>query len=197
MEAIGQSSLLREAFAQIYAAVRPRRVLVLGCTTGSDFMLLDPAVTDRAVGVDLNGEYLTAARLKITSPSDLVEFVHGDVLEVDLDSQQFDLVHAALLIEHVDPVGLFRRMARWLGDAGVCSVVSQNPVPGVAPVSRTGGERLRLLDGHMSLLSPYQVAALAVQAGLIPASSWEMRTGEGKCLAVSTFRRAPSAETRK
>jgi SAM-dependent methyltransferase len=194
MDAIGQSSVLREAFARIYAAVRPRRVLVLGCTTGRDFMLMDPAVTDRAVGVDVNGEYLTAARRRITFPGDLVEFVHGDALEVDLDGPPFDLVHAALLIEHVDPVRLLRRMAGWLADTGTCSVVSQNPAPGVAAVSRTGCDRLLLLDGHMSLLTPEEVAAHAVQAALIPASCWEVRTGEGRCLAVSTFRKAARAE---
>ncbi|MEO5770405.1 MAG: hypothetical protein ABIS92_18765 [Polyangia bacterium] len=61
--------------AQVYAAARPPRVLVLGCPTGSDFMPVDPTVRRRAVGVDVNGEYLTAARLKITSHSDLVKFV--------------------------------------------------------------------------------------------------------------------------
>ena len=58
MAEIGQSAALRDIFLQAYADVRPRRLLVLGCTTGRDFEVVDPAVTEKSVGADVNREYL-------------------------------------------------------------------------------------------------------------------------------------------
>ena len=46
--------LLREALEK----ARPRAVLVLGCSTGSGLEHVDPAVTSRVAGVDLNPAFL-------------------------------------------------------------------------------------------------------------------------------------------
>ena len=61
VEAVGQTAVLRRSFSQAYALVRPRRLAVLGCTTGADFDVVDPAVTEVALGVDINAQYLAAA----------------------------------------------------------------------------------------------------------------------------------------
>ena len=45
MESVGQTGALRRVFSDLYAAVRPGRLAVLGCTTGADFDEVDPAVT--------------------------------------------------------------------------------------------------------------------------------------------------------
>jgi ubiquinone/menaquinone biosynthesis C-methylase UbiE len=80
MADIGQAIALRNIFEKIYARTKPRRLLVLGCTTGKDFELLDREVTSQAVGVDVNGEYLAIARQNLAALGRSVELVQADVL---------------------------------------------------------------------------------------------------------------------
>ena len=190
MAEIGQSHALRDIFARVYANTRPRRLLVLGCTTGNDFELVDPDVTENTVGVDLNPRYIEIARTKVDQVRAAVELVHGDVLRATLPCPEFDLVHAALLFEYVDPLAMFRRIAAWLAPDGVCSTVTQNPAHGVAPVSKTSYASLRALDGRMSLHRADDLHAFAERAGLERVSSRDVPLPLGKSFSVSTFRKA-------
>jgi SAM-dependent methyltransferase len=189
MAEMGQSTALRGIFARVYAEHRPRRVLVLGCTTGKDLALLDPQVTTTAVGIDLSATYLAIARAELAGSEVPVALIEGDVLAVDLEGADFDLVHAALLVEYVDPEALFRRMHDWLAPDGVCCTVSQNRADGIAPVSHSGHASLRVLDGKMSLRDPVQLDAAALRAGLTPESSVEVGLPQGKSFTVATYRK--------
>ena len=188
MDEVGQSAALRDIFARAWADVRPRRLLVLGCTTGRDFDAVDRAVTERSVGVDLNREYLDAARRRLERLGGTA--VHGDVLQAALPCSAFDLVHAALIFEYVDAAVLFRRIAEWLAPDGVCCAVTQNRAAGVASVSTTAYASLRALDGHMSLHAADQLSSHALHAGLERTSQWDVPLPRGKSFSVSTFRRA-------
>jgi hypothetical protein len=84
MGAIGQSATLRELFSRIYAERKPKRLAVLGCTTGSDLERVDPAVTETVVGVDINLAYLEIARRRLRALGRRLDLVHGDVLHVEL-----------------------------------------------------------------------------------------------------------------
>src|SRR4051794_31835401 len=84
MAEIGQSAALRSIFQRVYAESRPARVLILGCTTGKDFALLDPEVTTSAIGVDVNAAYLATARSALGHLGAAVTLIEGDVLTVEL-----------------------------------------------------------------------------------------------------------------
>jgi SAM-dependent methyltransferase len=193
MAEIGQSAALRDIFLGVYTDTNPRRLLMLGCTTGKDLELVDPNVTEKSVGVDVNREYLEIARKELDRLGRTVDLVHGDVLDAQLPSSEFDLIHAALLVEYVDPSSLFRRIAEWLAMDGVCSTVTQNPAEGVASVSKTAYDSLLVLDGRMCLCSPDQLNSFAVQAGLLRMSNCDVQLPLGKSFSVSTFRKATSA----
>ena len=187
MAQVGQTAALRRVFEDVYARTKPHRVLVLGCTTGRDFELLDPGVTSRAVGIDINSDYLAIARQNLARSGRSVELLHADVLEAVLPLAELDLIHAALLVEYVDPVALFRRIGAWLAPAGVCSIVSQNPIDGIAPVSRSPYESLRALDGHMSLMSSEHLRSIAARAGLECTAFWDVNLPGAKSFSVSLF----------
>jgi ubiquinone/menaquinone biosynthesis C-methylase UbiE len=166
MAEVGQAAPLREIFRRAYGEIRPRRLLVLGCATGEDFRLVDDDATTRCVGVDLNGDYLEIARTRLSGRRPAVELVQGDCLSVDLPSNEFDLVYAALILEYVDPAALLRRIHGWLAPGGTCVTVTQNPAAGVPPVSRTDHAGLQILEKHMTLHDAGAVADLARAAGL-------------------------------
>jgi len=189
MAAVGQSDALRKIFAGIYAEITPRRVLVLGCTTGQDLALVDPQVTQRAVGVDLNCQYLDAARIQLASLGETLDLIHDDVLTVDLAAASFDLIHAALIFEYVDRNALLRRIRGWLAPDGVCSIVTQNAVESLAPVTRTRYESLLILDGQMTLIDSDTVRTAALAAGLELQSAYGVNLPGGKSFSVMMVKR--------
>jgi SAM-dependent methyltransferase len=189
MGAVGQSAVLRASFFRVYSQRRPRRVAVLGCTTGSDLRLIDPAVTELAIGVDLNTRYLAIARERTAALGGALQLIEGDVLRVELPAGGLDLVHAALLLEYVDPLSLFRRIHDWLAPGGLCSVVTQEPAAAQPAVSETPYASLRALAPHMRLRDARQIATLARQCGLHPAGEAVATPVGGKSLVSSTFQR--------
>jgi SAM-dependent methyltransferase len=189
MAQIGQSAALRAIFARVYAETRPHRALVLGCTTGKDLAQLDPAATTRAVGVDVNPDYLAIARDELARRGRAVELVQGDVVDVDVGSAEFDLVYAALVVEYVEPVSVLRRVGTWLAPSGVCVIVSQDSIDGVASVSETLVDSLRLLESRMSLVAPDELRAIASTVGLARTTFEQVPLPGGKSFSVSTFGR--------
>lgn len=194
MHAVGQSAALRALFATVYAERRPARVAVLGCSTGADLQQVDDAVTHQTVGVDLNPEYLAIAAQRVgprlTAVDARVRLVHADVLQVELPAGGFDLIHAPLLLEYVEPSALLARISRWLAPAGTCSVVTQQPSDTLPAVSDTGYARLRLLGGHMVVRAAAEVAALAVRAGFRLLAQHAVDLPTGKTLVGSCFAKA-------
>jgi SAM-dependent methyltransferase len=189
MRAAGQTAVLRECFSDVYAELSPARVAVLGCTTGSDLELIDPAVTETAVGVDINPAYLAVARARLDGRLGArLRLVEGDVLQVELLPTRFDLIHAALLLEYVEPAPLFARLVRWLADDGTCSVVTQEPSASAPAVSETGYRSLQTLSGHMTLRDAPAVAAAARESGLRLVSTGTRELPGGKRLVHSLFR---------
>ncbi len=187
MQAAGQSAVLRDFFARAYAEVRPRRLAILGCSTGADFARIDPAITDVIVGVDLNEAYLDVARARSASAGIASVLLPGDVLQVELPSAPFDLVSAALLLEYVDPERLFGRIAGWLAEGGVCQVVSQQPSPELPAVTATGYRSLEALSGCLTLRTAAQVEEFAARTGLRLVAREGLTLASGKTLVRSVF----------
>jgi ubiquinone/menaquinone biosynthesis C-methylase UbiE len=187
MTAVGQSAVLRDLFALVYAERRPARLAVLGCTTGHDLQQVDPALTEVIVGVDINPAYLEVAKGRLSSLGPQLHLVCDDVLAAELPSVPFDLVHAALLLEYVDPLSLFRRIHHWLSPNGACSVITQEPASDVSAVSNTRYESLQILAKRMSLRSAEDVASVADQAGFHLVRKRAVKLPTGKSFVNSIF----------
>jgi len=188
MEAVGQTTALRGLFSSVYSSIRPRRLAVLGCTTGADFDGIDPAVTGVAAGVDINARYLEVAEKRLAAIGRRVHLVCGDVLKVELPEAPFDLVHAALLLEYLDPAALFRRVHHWLAPSGRFSVVIQARLPGIAAVSSTRYESLQMLSDTMSLRSADEVISVGSREGFVLESSEALELPGGKVLVQMLFK---------
>jgi SAM-dependent methyltransferase len=194
MEAVGQTAALRQLFSSIYWGVKPRRLAVLGCTTGADFDVMDPAVTAVAAGVDINERYLDVAANRLAAIGRHVHLVCGDVLEVELSQAPFDLVHAALLLEYVDPVALFGRLHHWLAPSGRFSIIIQEPLPGSAAVSSTSYHSLQMLSSTMSLRSAHELVSLGSREGFVCESSRALELPSGKVLNQMMFKPTNAAQ---
>jgi cyclopropane fatty-acyl-phospholipid synthase-like methyltransferase len=190
MSDVGQSSVLRELFAAVYRETRPVRLAILGCTTGDDFVSIDPGVTTTVVGVDVNPEYIAIAESRARARGQTLHLVLGDVLEAELPPGGYDLVHAALLLEYVEPAALLDRVYEWLSADGTFSLVTQEPAAGLPGVSNTRYQSLGILSGRMTLRSADEVAALGTRAGFRVASKREIRLPTGKSLVSTALKKA-------
>jgi SAM-dependent methyltransferase len=192
-EGTGQLAPLAAIFAEVVAAVRPASLALLGCATGNGLAAVDTARTRRAVAVDVNPEYLEVARRRHASHlGGALELVCADLTACELGAGAFELVHAALVFEHVDPVALAARIARWLAPGGTCAVVLQLPAAaGRAPaVSPTRFSSLQALAGSMRLCAPEEVRRLFAAHGLGETRGWRVPLRDGKAFYVGLFGRA-------
>jgi SAM-dependent methyltransferase len=185
---VDQLRPLRDIFADVYARVRPACLAVLGCGPGNGLDVVDPAVTRRFAGVDLNADYLALARQRHARLAGIAAWIPGDVAACALDPAGFDLIHASLLFEYTDPAPLLPRIAGWLAPGGVLSVVVQLP-GGDAAISATGFATLQTLTDLMKLVPPARLRALAADAGLTETSARDVPLARGKSFWAATFTR--------
>ena len=96
---------------------RGGRVVELGCGGGTDETRL-LAERFRLTAIDLSAEQLRRARERVPEAA----FLHGDIVELELDPASVDAVAAFYVLNHVPRellAGLFARVHRWLAPGGL------------------------------------------------------------------------------
>lgn len=187
-DGVDQLAPLEKILAQVYQRLRPARMAVVGCGTGNGLEAVDPTVTQRFVGVDLNPEYLSLARARHPRLATIAEWMCADVAQCTLGPAGFDLIHAALLFEYVEPAAALPRIAGWLAPGGVFSVVLQL-AGGDARISPTAFASLQKLSGLMRLVSPEELRDLTARVGLTEVSSAEIGLSRAKSFWAGSFAR--------
>lgn len=188
-DGVDQLAPLSRAFAQVYAMLRPERLLVLGCATGNGFEHVDPAVTRRVVGVDLQPEYLEIARARHRRLGGALELVCRKAEDCSFEPGAFDLVFAALFFEWVDPARMLAAVSTWVAPGGMVCGIVQLASAGHAPVSSTAYASVQCLREAMHLVSPRTLEALATENSLLPVRSWPIPVARGKMLQGMLMRR--------
>jgi SAM-dependent methyltransferase len=185
-EGVDELASLAAIFQEAYVAGQPDRVLVLGCGTGNGLEHVNPTVTQRIVGVDVNLQHLGIARQRYFHLGPRLELFCAEVEKFRAGAARFDLVHAALVFEYVYPEVLVRRISEWLSDEGACSVVLRLP----------GGERpeppskaLRIIEKAAKLVSPDELVQLFEHYGLPKRRERTVPTRRGRSLWVAAFGR--------
>lgn len=170
------------------ADLRPRRLLVLGVATGNGLEHVDPKVTERVVGVDVNIQYVAVARQRFAWLGPHLELYCVDLEKVELPPASFDLVWAGLVLEYVDLAAAAPRIAGWLAPGGSLLAALQHPRAGEA-VGPEAGERLRAVAEAMRLVPPEELAGHLAAAGLQPRQSYWVQAARGRLLHVARWRK--------
>jgi len=186
-EGVDQLAPLSAIFQEVYAAAQPDRLLLLGCTAGNGLEHVNPAVTKRIVGVDVNLQYLGVARQRFMGLGARLELYCGEAEKFRAAPGSFDLVHAALLFEYLHPEVLVRRMAEWLAPEGTCSVVVQLP-GGEGPPAPT--KTMQVIAKAMKLVPPEELTRLFEHYGLPRKRAKTVPLRFGKSFWVGVFGRS-------
>lgn len=163
-EGVDQLAPLSAIFQEVYLAVQPDRVLLLGCATGNGLEHVNPAVTQNVVGVDVNLQYLGIARQRFMHLGPKLELFCSEAEKFRAQPGSFDLVHAALLFEYLHPEVVVRRIAEWTAPGGCCSVVLQLPGGAGAPAAPT--KTMKIIQKAMKLVSPDELTSLFEHYGM-------------------------------
>jgi len=187
--AVAQLQALNELFASVLASVRPKSVAVFGCAAGNGFEHIDPSVTERVVGVDINPTYLQALQERFSrSPLDL------DLVEADFASPTFSMppvqmVFAALVFEYVPTGQAVRAVSRSLAPDGMLVAALQLPSSASPPVTKTEFRSLETLAPFMELVPPDRLTRVCAATGLNLVRERTIPLKQGKVLFAGHYRR--------
>ena len=163
---VGQRLALSRILADALRTTQPKAVLVVGCSTGNGFEHIDPAITARVTGVDINPAYLRSLGDQFTAPKFALDLRCGDLNELEFELDAYDLAHAALVFEYLPWRSLLRRLAESLKRRGVLSVVLQRPSMSTPAVTPTAFTSLRTLESLFQFVDPDAVVNAAQADGL-------------------------------
>lgn len=90
---VDQLSVLSRLLGEALEHFRPRDLLLLGCSTGNGLNRVDPAVTRRVTGVDINPAYLARIAEEFPDPAFELTLECADVSTYAFAADALDLVH--------------------------------------------------------------------------------------------------------
>jgi hypothetical protein len=187
-EGLDQLGPLSALFQEAVLAAQPDRILLAGCATGNGLEHVDPSVSRRIVGVDLNLQYLGIARQRFFHLGPRLELYNADVNLFRALPGSFDLIHLALVFEHLHPEVLVRRVSEWLAEKGTCAVVLQLP-GGEAPPPPS--RALQLVLKGARLVPPEELVRLFEHYGMALRRQKEVPLSRGLRFWSGTFGRSP------
>ena len=192
-EEVSQLQALGSIFHAALSLFAPADVLVLGCSSGNGFEHIDPQVTRRVTGIDINPTYLELLAKRFPSTGFELRLECVDLASHTLPSDRFDLIHAPLIFEYLDWWELLPRVVCSLRSGGLLSVVLQRPSPSAPAVSRTKYPSLRKLEPLFRFVQPDALRAQAAQGGLILEDEFRVPLQQQIALLV-LYLRKPAAE---
>lgn len=184
-----QLAPLSAILGKALAGLRPARLLVLGVATGNGLEHVDPAVTRRVVGVDVNLQYLGLARQRQMRLGARLELHCAEAEKVLLDAGAFDLCYAGLFFEHADPAGLAGRIASWLAPGGALLAVLQLPAADGAGAVPSRHASIAAVAGSMRLVPPAELERVLGRAGLRARKAYELPVAHGRRFHVALFQK--------
>jgi hypothetical protein len=150
---VAQLDPLADLFEETLRKCSPSSVAILGVAGGNGLNRIDPAVTTRIVGVDINPAYLEAVRDRFQAKLPLTLHCLDLAVEV-VQETPVDLVHAALIFEHAGTGQCLDSAVSLVAPNGYLSTVLQilggNAEPNVVPsqyhAMQTLSEHFRLVE---------------------------------------------------
>lgn len=185
--AVGQLKFLGELFKDVLKNFKPGGIAVPGCATGNGFEFIDFNITNRVLAVDINPEYIKILSERFKIHLQNIETVCADLDSFEFGERKFDLVHCALVFEYIDTELFLKKINKALNKGGHLTVLLQLPYESSSPVSASGFNSLKSLEGFIKLLPPEEFNTLAVSNGFRGDSEKILTLESGKTFWFGTY----------
>jgi SAM-dependent methyltransferase len=187
--AVQQLGVLSELFLHTLDYCRPESVAVLGIAGGNGLEQINPAMTRRVCGIDLNPDYLEAARQRFRNLPGL-ELLCVDLAEQEVEMAPVQLAHAALIFEHAGMERCLDNALNMVAAGGRLSVVLQLPsCSREENISVTSPVSIQKLRPHFRLIEPAQFVECVEGRGFHIEREAQKPLPSGKGFWVGVFRR--------
>jgi hypothetical protein len=188
---VDQLGPLSDLFSEVLRRHRPASVAILGIAGGNGIEHVDPSVTSRVVGLDLNPQYLDVTRRRFPDLRGL-ELHCADLAQATLAIPPVALVHAAMLFEHAG-IGLCLDTALSLvAPGGVLSTVLQLPSETAGAVGVTPFPSMETLARHFAFVDPVHLQQALAERGWTLAHQSRLPLPSGKAFWAGGFVSAES-----
>lgn len=178
---IAQAQMLTEHFESLLREYTPASVALIGCSGGNGLERIDPAITTRVVGVDINPAYIAETRSRFADRLPGLELYTADLQTAEVAFAPVDLIYAGLVLEYVEPAAALARLCCLLKPGGLLCVVLQLPCPMVNEITPSPfAASLQSLAPIMCLKAPAEVVAAAAKGGLAEITSRRIDLPSGK-----------------
>ena len=162
----------------------PKNIAVLGAATGKGL----EHISDQNVTVyDINPEYLARIRAQYNRKIKNLNFVEGDLGQIDSLSGEYDLIFAGLIFEYLNPKRLLSKISTALKNNGVLLAILQLPSDKHGQISETKYKSIEQLEKIMHLVNPIELKTHAKDVGLSENQSEIIEHKSGKCFYKGTF----------
>jgi SAM-dependent methyltransferase len=199
MGSVAQAQFLTQVLGKRVRALSPASVAILGCAGGNGFEQLQPRQVRRVVGVDINPDFIAAARNRHAGEFITLELLCRDFLTLGDDLEPVDFVYAGLVFEYVDHREGLSAITRFLKPDGHLSVVLQLPNDSMNAVTPTPYTTLNKLEGLLNFVPPRDLEFAAHAFGLRVRESNAITLPTGKSFHEFLFRKVgiPSSQVRQ
>ncbi len=193
MPEVAQATLLGDIFERTLHEHVPVSVAILGCAGGNGFDRIDPKVTTRVIGIDINPAYVATARARYQRRLPGLDLIVADLQQDEVSIAPVDLVYAALLFEYVAADAVLASVVRLLKSGGFLTTVVQLPHADGPTVTPSPFTSLQTLTSCLRLVSPEFLRERAAAHDLTEVESVRVISLGGKSFQVQSFVAAPPA----
>lgn len=183
---VDQLAPLADLFAEALAFCQPRSVAVVGVAGGNGLERIDPHVTNRVLGIDINADYLATVRQRFPALPQL-ELHHLDMAKERPSLHPVEMVHAALFFEHTGLSPCLENCLSLTAPGGYFVGVLQLPSVEQAAVANTGFPSIQNLKEHFSLIDPAEFSTAVERHGFSLAHTKQRPLASGKALWMGIF----------
>jgi hypothetical protein len=184
---VEQLGALAELFAEALAITRPASAAIVGIAGGNGLEAIDPGVTRRVVGIDVNPAYLDATRQRFPALPDL-QLHCLDLAAAPVVLDPVELVHAALVFEHAGTGRCLENARSLVAPGGCLSVVLQLPSPIESGVSRSPFPAIQTLAERFALVDRDALTREILAAGCALVHESRRALPAGKAFWLGIFR---------
>jgi SAM-dependent methyltransferase len=186
---VAQCHVISSLFSEVLRELLTSSVAVLGCTTGNGFENVDPTITERVVGVDINQSYLEILRERFLKKIPCLELVEADISSADFQIEPVSVIFAVLVFEFVDVLSTLKNISKCLKPGGTLVAAIQVQNSDTSPVTPTAYTSLRRLDPIINLISPIAFTDMCINAGLKCVRNRKIQLKNEKSLFVGFYQK--------
>jgi len=186
---VQQLDALSDLFAEALAYTQPESVAILGIAGGNGLDRIDPAITKRTVGFDVNPSYLDAVPKRYPNFRGL-ELHCCDLATEPVNAAPVALVHAAVIFEHAGLGQCLINACDLTVPGGALGVVLQLPGDFHAPIGDTPFPSIRSLQHDFALIDPRELTTLLNARAYHLELETRRALSGGKAFWMGLFRRS-------